>query len=42
MGFIQGCNMCKSTIEVGEIDTNSFRNNIKAKTLFESKIKKNK
>ena len=34
--------MCKSTIEVGEIDTNSFRNNIKAKTLFESKIKKNK
>ena len=41
MGFIQGCNMCKSQSEVGEINTNTFINNLQAKTLFENKIKKN-
>ena len=42
MGFIQGCNMCKSPGEVGEIKTNNFHDNEKAKTLFESKLKKHK
>jgi hypothetical protein len=40
MGFIQGCNMCKSPGEVGEIDTIKFNNDMKAKALFETKIKK--
>ena len=31
MGIIQGCNMCKSTPEFGEIDTNNLRNNMIAK-----------
>ena len=40
MGFVQGCKLCKSQSEMGEIETNSFHNNIVAKELFESKLKK--
>ena len=42
MGFIQGCNICKSKGDIGEIDTVNYQNNIRAKNLFENKIKKNK
>jgi len=42
MGYIQGCNICKSPEDVEEINTNKFRNNIVAKNLFETKLKKNK
>ena len=42
MGFIQGCNICKTQGDIGEIDTGNNQNNIRAKTLFEDKIKKNK
>ena len=42
MGFIQGCNMCKSPGDVGEINTKNNQNNIEAKNLFETKLKKNK
>ena len=34
--------MCKSPGEVGEISTKNFQNNINAKKLFETKLKKNK
>ena len=40
MGYIQGCNICKSPEDVEEINTNKFRNNIVAKKLFETKLKK--
>lgn len=33
--------MCKTPQEVGEIDTHNFQENLLAKTLFETKIKKN-
>jgi hypothetical protein len=39
MGFIQQCNMCKSSPEFGEVDTNNYLNNMKAKKNFEEKIK---
>ena len=34
--------MCKSPGDVGEINAHNFQNNIQAKNLFETKIKKNK
>ena len=40
MGFVHGCNICKSSSELGEIETNNNYNNMKAKKKFESKIKK--
>ena len=40
MGFVHECNICKSSSELGEIETNNNYNNMKAKKKFESKIKK--
>ena len=42
MGIIQGCNLCKTPKEVGEINTNGLKDNIKAKQLFETKVKNTK
>jgi len=42
MGFIQGCRVCKSPAELGEVDMNNLKNNMIAKNNFETKLKENK
>ena len=42
MGFIQGCRISKSPIELGEVDMNNLKNNMIAKENFETKLKENK
>ena len=42
MGFIQGCRICKSPIELGEVDMNNLKNNMIAKENFETKLIENK